>query len=111
MMIRRAAEFDVSAKVDQVLRLLGGESARRVAHECGVTVETVLDWRDVFVRAGARALGAAATAGVSAPGACASADATPDDEPQFDWRLDEERLGNMVSQLGAMILEQKATGG
>jgi transposase len=109
-MTQRAAEFGASAKVDQVLRLLGGESARRVAHECGVGVETVLDWRDVFVRAGARALGAVAADGIPAGNACASADATADDEPQFDWRLDEERLGNMVSQLGAMILEQKATG-
>jgi hypothetical protein len=96
---------NTAGTVDQVLRLLRGESPRRVADECGASVETVLDWQAIFVRAGARALAEHRAAAGEAP-----LDTSADDGPPLDWRLDEERLGNMVTTLGTMILEQKRTG-
>jgi hypothetical protein len=103
---------DAPGTVEQVLRVLGGESPRRVADDCGVTVETVLAWKTIFVRAGAHAL---AEHGVAHDAAAAEAgpplDTGADDGPQLDWCLDEERIGNMVTTLGAMMLEQKGTGG
>jgi hypothetical protein len=104
-------ERNTAGTVDQVLRLLRGESPRRVADECGATVDTVLDWQAIFVRAGAQALAEHGAAGdPRSAGPRAPLDTSAEDGPPLDWRLDEERLGNMVTTLGAMILEQKRTG-
>ncbi len=106
-----ARRKETTGTVDHVLRLLRGESPRRVADDCGATVETVLDWQAIFVRAGARAL---AEHGRERNAVSAGAEplsvADLDEGPQLDWCLDEERLGNMVTTLGALILEHKETG-
>jgi len=102
---------DTTGTVEHVLRLLRGESPRHVADDCGATVEAVLDWKAIFVRAGARALAEHGVAGAAAvAGAGTLFDTGADEGLQLDWRLDEERLGNMVITLGAMMLGRKDTG-
>lgn len=102
-----ASSDEIAGTVDQVLRVLHGENPHRVAEECGVPLETVLDWEVIFVRAGARALAEhLAEPDARAAGAGTPLDTGTDDGPQLDWCLDEERLGNMITTLGAMMLEQ-----